>query len=208
MSELIIMGLAPSSYVRTARMICAAKGVDYTLQPVDFRAPEYRAHHPFGKMPAMQHVDVALFEALAIGVYVDETFDGPALQPSDTVTRARMFQWISATNDALLDTIVAQCVRERFMKPMRGLEPDEDAIAAAMPAITANLDVVDKALAGQTYLCGDQLTLADLFLAPQLFYFAATPEGRATLPDRANITAWMSEMAKTPDYATINTLGP
>ena len=209
MSELALLGLPPSSYVRTARMICANKGVPYTLQPVDFRSAAYKAdHHPFGKMPALRHGEVRLYECLAIGVYVDGVFDGPALQPSDPLGKARMMQWISVLNDYIYRTVVGACVAERFVKPMRGLDPDEAVIAAAVPIMAAQLDVIDATLQDQLWLAGERMTLADLFLAPVLHYLAATPEGDMLLPDRAALRDWMSRVSETPDYATINATGP
>lgn len=209
MSDLVILGLPPSSYVRTARMICATKGVAHTLQPVDFRSPEYRAtHHPFSRMPALQHGDVKLYECLAIGIYVDEAFEGPALQPRDPAHRAQMMQWISVVNDYIYDVIVGQCVAERFVKPMRGLEPDAETLAAAMPVMADQLDVIDTALTKTTYLVGDQVTLADLFLAPVLHYLAATPGGAQLLPPKTAIVDWMARIKDLPDFDQINALGP
>lgn len=208
MSEVTIYGLPPSSYVRTARMICACKGVDHTLQPVDFRSEDYRRdHHPFGRMPAMEHGEVRLYECLAIGVYVDEIFDGPALQPRDTLGRAQMMQWVSVINDYVYDLVVGRCVAERFIKPMRGLAPDEEKIAAAVPQIAAALDVFERGLVGQDYLAGE-LSLSDLFLAPVLHYLAATPEGDALLPERVALSDWLARMRDTPDFEGINRMKP
>lgn len=207
MSEVIIYGLPPSSYVRTALMVCTAKGVEHRLEPVDFRSAEYLARHPFGKIPAMKHGDVHLFETLAIAVFIDEAFDGPALQPDTPAGRAEMLQWISVTNDYLYERIVRRCVQERFVKPMRGLDPDEAAIAAALPEIESSLDALDTALVTNPHFCGDQLTLADLFAAPVLHYFAATPEGEAMLPKRTALSNWLKNMRMAPGFEQINQLG-
>ena len=208
MPDLILYGLPPSSYVRTAMMVCEAKGVDYTLTPVDFRDPAYKTtHHPFGKMPTLQHGDLHLYETLAIGTYVDEAFDGPALQPADPAGRARMLQWISAINDCGYQRIVRDCVQERFVKPMRGLEPDEDHIKAALPGIAEVLGTLEGSVQGTPYLSSQDMTLADLFLAPILHYFAATPEGGQMLPERQGLQAWMERIAGAPGYARINALG-
>ena len=207
MTDIILYGLPPSSYVRTAMMMLAHKGVDYTLTPVDFRSEEYTATHPFSKMPAMKHGSVELYETLAIGIYIDDTFDGPALVPSDPVLKARMFQWVSVVNDYVYDTMVRNCVWERFVKPMRGIDPDEATIAAAKPRIARQLDVLSAALDG-AYLAGDAPTMADHFAAPILAYLAATPEGEEMLPAHPRITAWQERMAQTPDYARINAMGP
>ena len=207
MTDVILYGLPPSSYVRTAMMILACKGVPYTLTPVNFRSEEYRATHPFSRMPALKHGEVQLFESLAIGSYVDDMFDGPALIPSDPVARARMFQWISVVNDYVYDVMVRQCVAERFVKPMRGLDPDEEKIAAAKPLIATQLAVLEEALTAD-YLCGDTLSLADLFLAPILAYLGGTPEGRDLLPAHARLAAWQERMAQPPGYSEINPISP
>jgi len=205
MSDVKILGLPPSSYVRTARMICAAKGITHELEPVDFRSAAYRDLHPFAKMPVLQHGDVTLYETLAIGSYIDETFEGPALQPDTPLGKAKMLQWISATNDYIYDSIVGGCVSERFVKPMRGLEPDEAKIAAAVPAIAHQLDVIAAGLE-HDYLCGAKVSLADLTLAPVIAYLAATPEGEDLLPARPQVTDWMAHMREQPDFAQINAL--
>lgn len=206
MTDLVIMGLPPSSYVRTALMVCENKGVPYTLEPVDFRAEAYRAMHPFAKMPALAHGDVTLYEALAIAVYVDEAFDGPTMQPTTPEGPARMMQWISVVNDYVYDQMVGCCVAEWFVKPMRGLDPDEAKIAAAVPLIAHQLDVLENGIAGD-YICGAELTLADCFVAPVLHYFAATPEGKDMLPARPRLSAWLARMAETPGFSRVNALG-
>ena len=46
-------------------------------------APELRAIHPFGKMPVLRHGDVELCESKAIATYLDRSFPGPSIFPSD-----------------------------------------------------------------------------------------------------------------------------
>ncbi len=207
MSEVKILGLPPSSYCRTAMMILENKGVDYDFEMVDFRASEYAAHHPFHKVPVLKHSEVSLYETLAIGVYVDEAFEGPALQPSDPAAKAEMFQWISATIDYYYDSFVRHCVTERFVKAMRGIPADEAKIEAAMPVFTDHLAIINDRLSVSDYLAGPEMSLTDMFLAPILVYFAATPEGAALMPSQTAIGAWMQRMAKTKRFDEINKLG-
>ena len=207
MPDVTLLGLPPSSYVRTARMTCSNKGVEYRLQPVDFRSDAYRQEHAFQRMPVLHHGDVRLYETLAIATYLDDAFDGPPLQPDAPVDRARMLQWISVTNDYLYKTIVGCCVSERFVKPMRGLEPDEELIAQALPMIDIQLDVLDDALNDTGHFVGNALSLADLFVAPIMVYFAATPEGISRLPKKPGIQAWLEKMKATPHWDEINAIG-
>ena len=46
MSEVILHGVSPSSYVRTCRMALDEKGVAYTQDPVMPQSPEQVARHP------------------------------------------------------------------------------------------------------------------------------------------------------------------
>jgi glutathione S-transferase len=201
MADVTIYGAPFSTYVRTARMACMEKGVDYDLEVVDIGADAYRAIHPFGKMPGFRHGDVQLYETPAICFYIDTAFDGPALQPSDTPAMARMIQWISATCDYGYQSIVREVVIPRFVLPMRGETPDEAAIEAALPRVETFLNAADEALAQSDYLAGDDLSIADLMLVPCLFYFSATPEGKALMPKYEHLGAWMERMMARPSFA-------
>jgi glutathione S-transferase len=76
-------------------MACEEKGIDYLLTEVELGAPEIFAIHPFGKMPVMRHGDVALFESKAIATYLDRSFSGPSLFPSEPLAAALVEQWVS-----------------------------------------------------------------------------------------------------------------
>jgi glutathione S-transferase len=78
-----------------------------------------------------------------------------------------------------------------------GTTPDEAAIAAAVPDATLCLGELNRLLGDQPFFAGDQLSLADLMLAPQLYYLAATPEGSAILRDTA-LFAWLDRMNARP----------
>jgi len=141
MSKLVIHGFPESSYVRTARMALEAKGVPYELQPIEFGSVDHLAMHPFGKMPYMTHGDVTLYETSAITRYVDENFEGPALQPVDVVGRARMSQWISAIIDYYYGPLIREYVIERVAVPRRGGVTDEVRVAAALPIVQERIEL-------------------------------------------------------------------
>ncbi len=62
MATVEILGFAPSTYTRVARMACEEKGVSYELKPLQPHSPEVLAIHPFGKIPALRHGDFELCE--------------------------------------------------------------------------------------------------------------------------------------------------
>ena len=200
MSDVVVYGFPQSTYVRTARMCLQEKGVDYDLAPVDLGTDDYRALHPFGRVPAFRHDDVHLYETVAIARYVDGAFDGPALAPADVADAARMSQWISVVIDYVYPTLIRKVVLERFAPAIRGRDADEAVIAAALPQVEYQFGVFDAALAGPAMLAGGEATIADYFLAPILFYAAITPDTAALVEARPNLTRWHAAMAERASY--------
>jgi len=195
MSDIVIHGFPASSYTWTARLAAEEKGLAYCMEDPAMGTDGYLALHPFGKMPAMSHGEVRLFETFAITRYFDEAFDGPALQPADPAGRARMTQWVSAFVDYLYPTIVRGLIIPRLVFPQRGVQVDEAALQENLPAIDSQLAAVDGALTASPYLAGEEASLADLFLAPLVAYLPAMAEGQAALGKCPNISAWAERMA-------------
>lgn len=198
MTDIILHGFAASTYVLTARLAAEEKGLAHTLVDPAMGTDGYLALHPFGKMPAMTHGDVHLFETWAIVRYFDEAFDGPALQPADPAARAIMTQWVSACLDYLYPTIVRGLIVPRLVFPQRGVAVDEEALKANLPAIDSQLATVDGALAASPYLAGAQASIADFFLAPVIAYLPAMAEGQAALDKCPNINLGRSHVG-TPE---------
>ncbi|WP_415926820.1 glutathione S-transferase family protein [Mesorhizobium salmacidum] len=87
-----LYGTAGSPNVRGAMLGLAEKGVEYefvSLMPPAWKTPEHLARNPFGKVPVLEHDGFEVFETQAILRYLDQTFPGPALQP----TNAREGAW-------------------------------------------------------------------------------------------------------------------
>src|ERR1700712_2366548 len=96
-----VIGSSKSTYTRVVRMVCEENGIEYTLTETAIFAPELLAFHPLGKMPALRHGDVCLFESKAIATYLDRVFEGPEIFPSaplpancdpDTADRIRVMR--------------------------------------------------------------------------------------------------------------------
>ena len=200
MTELTLYGDPRSTYVRTARMACHEKGVDYTLEPVEFTSEGYRALHPFNRIPAMRHGDLTIYETAAIGVYIDGSFEGPPLHPANARDSARMVQWISAVNDYYYDSAIMRYVLQYVFPRGADGAPDRTVIDAAVPEIRYQLSVLDRALADGPFLLGAAPLLADLFLAPILFYLGKFPESAEMLGECSNVGASTAAMETRPSF--------
>lgn len=200
MAELTIYGNPLSSYGWAVRMTCAEKGVSFEIVNQAPHSPEQIALHPFGKIPAMRHQDLVLFESSAIMQYIDEAFPGPALRPTSIQNRAFMTQWMSAVNDSIYNVMMRKLVLER-LAPIAAHRPsNEQVIQDNFPDLQYQFDVLDRALERSPYFAGDNVSLADILLLPILFYVSLTPEGDNFLHNRPNLTRWQKSLVRRPSF--------
>jgi glutathione S-transferase len=128
--------------------------------------------------------------------YVDATFAGPALQPREPEEIGRMNQVIGINDWYLFPQVARVIVFERIVGPaLFGKTPDEHAIDAALPDARLCLGELDRLLGDRVHLAGDEFSLADALLAPQIYYLAATPEGEAILEGTA-LQAWLERVGE------------
>ena len=190
-----LLGNPLSSYVRSARMGLAEKGVKYTLEPHAPQTPEMLAVHPFGKVPAMRDGDLELFETSAILRYVDESFDGPALIPGNVRDRARCEQWASAINAYMYDSMIRRYVLQYIFK-----KDDRSVIEGALKEIPGQLAILDRAYGGRNLLAGANVSMADILLAPILNYVEQMPEGKALFEKVPNLRRAQAAMRERESF--------
>jgi len=195
-SKPALYGADYSVYVRIARMTLEEKGAAYELVPVDVFAeggpPDwYLEHHPFGRIPAFEHDGFRLFETGAITRYVDEAFDGPALQPKDARARAVMNQIIGLIDSYAYRAAVWDVAVER----LEGNPANEKRIAAGLNVAKITLSVLSALKLPGDWLLGDTISLADLHLAPVVGYFLNVEEGRTLLATFPTMADWWARVS-------------
>jgi glutathione S-transferase len=195
-----LFGAAYSVYTRTARLTLAEKGVDYRFDEVDIFASggppaAHLARHPFGKIPAFEHDGLRLYETAAICRYVDEAFDGPALQPATPAGRAVMAQAIGICDSYLYRAGVWDIYVERLRVPARGGTSDEAKIATAIPTVRKALSELARLSADRPFIAGPALSLADLHAYPMLTLLRLAPEGHDLVIGAPAIESWRQRMA-------------
>ncbi|WP_018964172.1 glutathione S-transferase family protein [Ancylobacter sp. FA202] len=204
-----VFGTPDSVYVRIVRLTLAEKGVDHDLVPVDPFAPEglppsYGERHPFGRIPAFEHDGFRLYETGAITRYVDEAFAGAPLLPAEVRARARANQIISIADSYAYRALVWGVYVERVEKPAQGVPSDEARLVGALAEARQCLAAIAALMAGAPYLAGNELSLADLYLAPMVDYVRQAPEGAELLAAHPGLAAWWARMAARP---SLNQLG-
>jgi glutathione S-transferase len=207
MAAPVVYGPAYSTYTRTARLALEEKGADYKLEEVDMlggacQQAAYLARQPFAKVPAFNHDGFALYETGAITRYVDEAFPGPKLQPADPKRRARMTQIISLIDSYGYPNFIGKVVWQRAVTPLLGGTPDDKVVADAMPQVEkAAAALEDLADTTGPFLCGPEISLADLHVAPVMAYFSETPEGKTVLAKLPRLSRWWKAFSSRPSVA-------
>jgi glutathione S-transferase len=181
-----IHGSPRSTWTRTVTMTCIEKGIDHELVPIDYGSDAHGALHPFRRMPVIEVGTTVIFETLAITGHLDEAFAGPALQPDGHLERAGMRTWMGLCGDYLFRDVVRAIPRDRT--------PTAEELATARLA----LGRAEALMAGDAFLAGDAVTLADLYLAPQLANCAE--KAPQLLEDLAALGAWAARMAERESF--------
>lgn len=202
MSDLVVHGIPGSPYVRSALATLEEKGATYRLAPVDpgtLKSPAYLAMHAFGRVPVLDHGDFRLYETQAIQRYLDRVLPNPPLTPTAPRQAARMDQVMNINDWYLFHGVGNVIIFHRVVGPkLMGLAPDEAAIAAAMPAAITVFSELSRLLGNQPYFAGDEVSLADLLVAPCVEYFVETPEWTVLGEPHANLREWLARMQQRP----------
>jgi maleylacetoacetate isomerase len=131
------------------------------------RRPEYRAINPQMRVPALvTDVGEVLIQSLAIIDYLDETHPDPPFLPKDPIARAKA--------RALADIVACDIHPLNNTSPLRYLKRQLHQEQSAIDAwyhhwVTEGFEALEALVAPLPYCCGSAITIADIFLVPQVY---------------------------------------
>jgi maleylacetoacetate isomerase len=146
------------------------KGLDCRYVPVNLltdahKSPDFLKANPAGLVPALEIDGHCFGESLAILEWLDETFPEPALLPKDPLARMHVRQL------AMQIACNTQPIQNLGVQRKHSSNQSEQ-LAWAKHWITVGLETYEKMLAtGKPgkFSYGDQVTIADLCLIPQVY---------------------------------------
>jgi maleylacetoacetate isomerase len=162
-----------SSAAYRVRIALNLKGLAYDTASVHLvkdgghnRRPEFRAVNPQMRVPALvAPTGDVLIQSLAIIEYLDETHPHPPLLPKDPIARAKV--------RALADIVACDIHPLNNTSPLRYLKHQMHQEQSAIDAwyhhwVIEGFEALEALVEPGPYACGNVVTMADVFLVPQV----------------------------------------
>lgn len=195
-------GRAPNP--RRVRIFFAEKGVELPeLVPVDIGrrehlTPEFARINPMKRLPVLVLDDgTALAETIAICRYLEGLHPEPSLFGRDPMEQALTEMWNRRVELGLFSSVAA--VFRHSHPSMAELEDQVPEWAeASREQIDDYLLILDLQLAGNRFICGDRLTVADITAGIAIDFMK--PSRVPLSEDLVNIRRWHGELSARPSW--------
>jgi maleylacetoacetate isomerase len=196
-----------SSSAYRVRIALGVKGLQYEPSFVhlvraggDQHQPNFRGKNPLGQIPVLELSErgspVFLSQSLAIIEYLEERFPDPPLLPRDLLARARVRELAELINSGIqpfqnLSTTAFLAEAAPELDKLRWYERFIGQGLASLESRAAQLSA--------RYLVGDEVSIADVLLVPQLYAARRLGVNTDSLPTLARVE---SECLKLEGFST------
>jgi len=150
-----------STFSQRTRVVLLEKGINFTGIEIDLQnKPEtFTQVSAYGKVPAIKHGNIEIYESAIINEYLEEVFPEPALLPRDPDGKAIARIWIDYANTRLVPA---------FNKLLRGKDSQEQ--EQGRKEFLESLLYIEQKGLGQSsngaYWLGENLSLVDISFYP------------------------------------------
>lgn len=181
-NEMILHNYYLSSASWRVRAALYMKGISYTTNDVDLLGGQQHTSkflseiNPMHQLPALtvgtqNGKNECITQSLAIIDYIQEKYPKPSVYPSDSILKAKaksIADTISAGIQPLQNLETLLKVNEPLDRPPLSFEEKQKFASYWITRKFDNLEILVKSTAG-LYCVGDEITIADISLVPQMF---------------------------------------
>ena len=198
---LTIYGSDLSGPANKVRFVANTLGLAYEYRHMNLREGEHKQEwflkiNPMGKIPAMSDGDFNLFESGAICKYLCDKV-GSNLYPKDLKQRAIVDQWLDFST-MHISANMSKVTYNRVFAPRMNRPVSQESIADGENFLSQQLPALEQQLSQHKFLCGSQVTLADLTLLAAL---DPAEVAGIDLKKYSRISAWRDDL-KTQEFYT------
>ncbi|MDX1460536.1 MAG: glutathione S-transferase family protein [Xanthomonadales bacterium] len=178
-------------------LLLSLLGIDYNWVEIPVlsgrtRQPPFLVKNPNGRVPLLEWADGrVLVESNAILLHLAE---GTPYLPGDAYLRALVYQWLFFEQYSH-EPYVA--VRRFLLQYDHGMEPDPARLAMLKDRGDQALGVMDRVLAGQAFIAGEQYSIADIAL---FAYTHVADTGGFELSNFPAVTRWLDRVREQPGH--------
>jgi len=194
-----IWGRRTSSNVQKVMWLVGELGIEHERIDVggpygQLDSPEFKRLSPHAKIPVLEDGELVIWESHAILRYLAASYGKDRFWPADPAERAAADKWVEWAQTTLLRSF-----SDVFWGYYRTPEQDRDPafIKGAVERLNGDIELLDGYLAGQRYLLGDQLSLADIPTGMALYRYFEMDIAR---PSLKNVDAWYAELQTREAY--------
>ncbi|XP_029915415.1 glutathione S-transferase theta-2 [Myripristis murdjan] len=184
---------------RAVHILLACAKVPHRVRTValrkgEHRTPEFTKLNPMQKVPVMVDNGFVLTESDAILKYLANRYDVPEhWYPRQPERRARVDEYTAWHHTNTRPHAAKVFFLEVLAPRMSGSPVDEDRLSRALSDLSTTLDLLQSMfLRRQPFLCGDDITVADLLAVCELMQ--PLGGGRDVLRDRPQLQRWRSRV--------------
>ncbi|MDO6447481.1 glutathione S-transferase family protein [Colwellia sp. 1_MG-2023] len=195
-----IYGPSFSNFVRSIMVLCEEYQIDYCTglnfagEMVELKSEQHFKLHPYGKFPIVKHQTFILCETASICRYIQTTFM-PKSSLNFTTHQMARIDAFSAIISIYLDKALIRDYLLEFVFP-KGDQGNVrlDVVESRQQAAREALVIIENELQQSDTLNNEQLSIADVLLAPILHYLSGLPAPFNLIHDSLTVRNYLNSL--------------
>ncbi len=162
MSTLQLYFAKGSTFSQRTRVVLLEKGINFTPVEIDLQnKPDgFTQISRYGKVPAIKHGDVEIYESAIINEYLNEVFPEQPLLPQDPGAKAIARIWIDYANTRLVPAF------NKFLRGKDSTEQEQGRREFTEALLYIEQEGLGKQSGNDPYWLGDKFSLIDISFYP------------------------------------------